>query len=238
MTNAHNDQTGILPTSQSPTVVVNSGSVAQNIVSQSPNPYDVINVDEVEGGKGECQGKPVEKHVGVPKGVGVPHVLHECAKAQLTDQRNDQPTPATTFSNANEQRSPVESDECTEVFWDKDFTAKVLDHDEQQLSLEMRHVVDDNTFYVTVIYAKCKLAMRRPLWDILRHKSTNYTYPWCVIGDFNVIASVKEKIGGLPYQMSKSLDFLSMMEECGLVDLGYYGPKYTWSNGRGPCSIV
>ncbi|OIT35430.1 hypothetical protein A4A49_02536 [Nicotiana attenuata] len=420
-----------------------------------PQSYDVINVDEVEGGKGECQGKPVEKQVGVPKGVGVPHVLHECAKAQLTDHRNDQPTPATTFSNANEQRSPVESDEYTEVvdkdledhmrtllkgkahaqadfhiqpqkprnklrvteddvsthkfteianpslsqpllshkdqsydfeqptsestptpvnnlkiaphlhplemaleqcplnkyssqedeymliqsedemgeqqeedidqtdeeaeteqhcdlliaavngvdnqtnsasarkslqmrisprtsgaierlrilkqihnlsfiavlepilhhadhshinqfqlqfsmdhsasninnkiwiFWDKDFTAKVLDHDEQQLSLEMRHVVDDNTFYVTVIYAKCKPAMRRPLWDILRHKSTNYTHPWCVIGDFNVIASVEEKIGGLSYQMSKSLDFLSMMEECGLVDLGYYGPKYT-----------
>ncbi|XP_019240872.1 PREDICTED: uncharacterized protein LOC109220861 [Nicotiana attenuata] len=25
---------------------------------------------------------------------------------------------------------------------------------------------------------------------------------------------------------------------CGLTDLGFYGPKYTWSNGRGPGSIV
>lgn len=29
-----------------------------------------------------------------------------------------------------------------------------------------------------------------------------------------------------------------MIEDCGLVDHGFYGPKYTWSNGRGLCSIV
>ncbi|XP_070056982.1 uncharacterized protein [Nicotiana tomentosiformis] len=38
--------------------------------------------------------------------------------------------------------------------------------------------------------------------------------------------------------MNKSIDFLSMIEECGLTYLGFYGPRYTWSNGRGPCSIV
>ncbi|XP_019253956.1 PREDICTED: uncharacterized protein LOC109232655 [Nicotiana attenuata] len=27
------------------------------------------------------------------------------------------------------------------------------------------------------------------------------------------------------------------MEDCGLVDLGFYRPKYTWSNVRGQCSI-
>ncbi|OIT33793.1 hypothetical protein A4A49_54977 [Nicotiana attenuata] len=59
-----------------------------------------------------------------------------------------------------------------------------------------------------------------------------------VIGDFNVIASVEEKIGGIPYQMSKSMDFLCMIEDYGLVDLGLYGPRCTWSNGRGQCSIV
>nr|XP_016513972.1 PREDICTED: uncharacterized protein LOC107830829 [Nicotiana tabacum] len=38
--------------------------------------------------------------------------------------------------------------------------------------------------------------------------------------------------------MNKSLDFLSMIEDCGLTDLGYYGPRHTRSNRRGPCSIV
>ncbi|XP_070047027.1 uncharacterized protein LOC142169774 [Nicotiana tabacum] len=29
-----------------------------------------------------------------------------------------------------------------------------------------------------------------------------------------------------------------MIEDSGLVDLGYYGHKYSWSNGRGPNTIV
>nr|XP_009615867.1 uncharacterized protein LOC104108513 [Nicotiana tomentosiformis] len=80
--------------------------------------------------------------------------------------------------------------------------------------------------------------MRIPLWKTLVLKSIICTVPWCIIGDFNVIASTGEKIGGVPYQMSKSFDFLSMMEDCGLVDLGFYGSRYTWSNGKGPGAIV
>ncbi|XP_070050393.1 uncharacterized protein [Nicotiana tomentosiformis] len=50
-------------------------------------------------------------------------------------------------------------------------------------------------------------------------------------------ASVEENIGGISYPMKKSIDFFSMIEDCGLVGLGFYSPRYTWSNGRGLCSI-
>ncbi|XP_075087694.1 uncharacterized protein LOC142169691 [Nicotiana tabacum] len=120
------------------------------------------------------------------------------------------------------------------VFWDQKFSGTVLDHDEQQMTIELEHVEAHDPFQVTVIYAKCKPSMRILLWKTLRLKSTNCSVPWCVIGDFSVIASVEEKIGGLPYQMKRSIDF----QDCGLVHLGFYGPRYTWSNSRSPCSIV
>ncbi|XP_049405105.1 uncharacterized protein LOC125868520 [Solanum stenotomum] len=41
--------------------------------------------------------------------------------------------------------------------------------------------------------------------------------PWCTIGDFN---------------MKKIFEFISMIEVCGLVDLGYTGPPFTWCNQR------
>ncbi|XP_016494260.2 uncharacterized protein LOC107813500 [Nicotiana tabacum] len=107
----------------------------------------------------------------------------------------------------------------------------------QQMTIELKHVEADDPFQVTIIYTKCKPSMRIPLWQTLRLKSTSCSVPWCVIGDFNVIASVEEKIGGLPYQMKKYIDFLSMIEDYGLVDLGFYGPRYTWSNSIGLCSI-
>ncbi|OIT31321.1 hypothetical protein A4A49_31488 [Nicotiana attenuata] len=124
------------------------------------------------------------------------------------------------------------------IFWDQDINATVLDSDDQQVTLELRHVEAADPFHISVIYAKCKPVLRRPLWDNLRNKSITTSTPWCAIGDFNVIASIDEKIGGLPYQISKSMDFLSVIEDCGFTDLGFYGPRYTWSNGRGPCAIV
>ncbi|OIT36371.1 hypothetical protein A4A49_01970 [Nicotiana attenuata] len=124
------------------------------------------------------------------------------------------------------------------IFWDQDFTGSVINHDEQQLTVELRHAEAADPFHLTIIYAKCKPVLKRPLWYILRAKALTCTTPWSVIGDFNVIASCEEKIRGIPYQINKSLDFLSMAEDCGLTDLGYYGPRYTWSNGRGPCAIV
>ncbi|KAK4731480.1 hypothetical protein R3W88_024468 [Solanum pinnatisectum] len=43
---------------------------------------------------------------------------------------------------------------------------------------------------------------------------------------------MEEKIGGMPYNMNKSLEFISMIEACGLIDLGYTGLPYTWCNQR------
>ncbi|WMV45632.1 hypothetical protein MTR67_039017 [Solanum verrucosum] len=73
--------------------------------------------------------------------------------------------------------------------------------------------------------------LRRPLWDRLFHFS-NMDTPWCTIGDFNVITSTKEKYGGIPYNMNKSLDFITIIEASGLMDIGYSGQHYTWCNQR------
>ncbi|XP_070034219.1 uncharacterized protein [Nicotiana tomentosiformis] len=53
-----------------------------------------------------------------------------------------------------------------------------------------------------------------------------------------MLASIEEKIGGIPYQINKSIEFLNMIEDCGFTDLGFYGPRYIWSNGWDPCAIV
>ena len=57
--------------------------------------------------------------------------------------------------------------------------------------------------------------------------------PLCTVGDFNVINFVEEKHGGLPYNMRKSMDFIAIIEACGLMDIDFSGHKFTWSNKRG-----
>ncbi|KAH0736538.1 hypothetical protein KY285_012245 [Solanum tuberosum] len=62
---------------------------------------------------------------------------------------------------------------------------------------------------------------------------TRDTTPWCTVGDFNVITDSEEKLGGIAYNMRKSLEFIGVIKDCGLMDLGFNGPRFTWSNQRG-----
>ncbi|KAH0709402.1 hypothetical protein KY284_010829 [Solanum tuberosum] len=117
------------------------------------------------------------------------------------------------------------------LFWNSDMKCNILEVEDQHITCELNHVECNAKFLVTFIYAKCKEHLRRPLWDKLIHYS-NKEEPWCIIGDFNVITSTDEKLGGLPYNMNKIFDFLSMIETCGLIDIGYNGQHFTWCNQR------
>ncbi|KAK4733784.1 hypothetical protein R3W88_008045 [Solanum pinnatisectum] len=90
------------------------------------------------------------------------------------------------------------------------------------------------TYLKTFVYAKCKEYLRKPLWDrFLYLADTRDSIPWCTVGDFNVITDTDEKMGGNPYNMRKSMDFIATIEACGLTDLGFNRPRFTWSNQRG-----
>ncbi|XP_010314574.1 uncharacterized protein [Solanum lycopersicum] len=79
----------------------------------------------------------------------------------------------------------------------------------------------------------CKDYLRRPLWDKMLQQANEDTNPWCAVADFNVITAVEEKLGGSPYNMRKSMNFIIVIEACGLVDIGFNGHKFTWSIKRG-----
>ncbi|XP_069152841.1 uncharacterized protein [Solanum lycopersicum] len=78
----------------------------------------------------------------------------------------------------------------------------------------------------------CKDYLRRTLWDKILLQANEDTKSWCAVGDFNVIRAVEEKLGGAPYNMRKSMDFIAVIEACGLVGIGFSGHKFTWSNKR------
>lgn len=52
------------------------------------------------------------------------------------------------------------------------------------------------------------------------------------LGDFNEIFYDSEKLGGVDKSESQIKAFREGCKDCGLRDLGYRGPRYTWWNNR------
>ncbi|XP_074377752.1 uncharacterized protein LOC141719274 [Apium graveolens] len=70
-------------------------------------------------------------------------------------------------------------------------------------------------------------------WNLLRELAGRSTLPWCIIGDFNGLMVMEEKKGGRSRPRYRLEGFSEAVMDCGLMDLGYTGEKYTWERSRG-----
>ncbi|XP_056692250.1 uncharacterized protein [Spinacia oleracea] len=62
--------------------------------------------------------------------------------------------------------------------------------------------------------------------------SNTVNVPWVMLGNFNKVISQSEKLGGRLINRCHSQLFANTMDACNLLDLGFDGPKYTWTNRR------
>lgn len=60
--------------------------------------------------------------------------------------------------------------------------------------------------------------------------------PWMSCGDFNCITNSLEKGGGTPFNVNSFImKFKCFVNTHGLIDLGYEGSPYTWTNNQEGC---
>ncbi|KAK4492627.1 hypothetical protein RD792_003445 [Penstemon davidsonii] len=82
------------------------------------------------------------------------------------------------------------------------------------------------------IYARPDSAHRENLWTKIEEMSTAVALPWMITGDFNEVISAHERRGGNLPGLNRCNRFKDMIDTCGLIDLGFRGPKFTWTNLR------
>jgi exonuclease III len=61
---------------------------------------------------------------------------------------------------------------------------------------------------------------------------------WLVFGDFNILLSDEEKLGGNLIDPNTTNSFRNILSICDLQDLGYTGNKYTWTNKHQGDSLI
>ncbi|XP_075636858.1 uncharacterized protein LOC142609117 [Castanea sativa] len=93
-----------------------------------------------------------------------------------------------------------------------------------------------NQWRFTDFYSEPETVKRSEAWSKLRQLNIDLNMPWLCVGDFNEITRQEEKLEGVERSHNQMQLFRDVIDECGFMDLGYVGPKFTWArrfeNGR------
>lgn len=69
-------------------------------------------------------------------------------------------------------------------------------------------------------------------WTLLLSLCQEISLPWLCVEDFNEVLSSSEQLGGVGRKASQMNGFQEAVHDCELVDLGFVGCDYTWTDDR------
>lgn len=84
----------------------------------------------------------------------------------------------------------------------------------------------------TAIYGLHSVDDRKPLWNKLQNPTAIINSPWLIMGDFDVVNSVHDKINGATFSGYKTRDFVNLLEATDMVELKSCGHFFSW-RGKG-----
>nr|XP_023878431.1 uncharacterized protein LOC111990897 [Quercus suber] len=125
------------------------------------------------------------------------------------------------------------------VLWHSDLVqVDVLASTEQEIHALIRVRSLNFIWILSAIYASPRFAKRCLLWDNLKMLASLHNLPWSLMGDFNEVLFEDEKLGGNVICQRRARAIQECMDACQMMDLGFSGPKFTWSNKRGIDDLI
>ncbi|XP_012857002.1 PREDICTED: uncharacterized protein LOC105976270 [Erythranthe guttata] len=118
------------------------------------------------------------------------------------------------------------------LFWQKEVEVDLISYSNNHIDAEVLDKNHNSKWRVTGFYGFPEISRRHESWAILRQLRNHRNLPWVVGGDYNEILSNNEKEGGLSRLPAQIEAFREALDDCGLTDLEFEGPRFTWSNNR------
>ncbi len=112
------------------------------------------------------------------------------------------------------------------MLWSSDITVSVRSYSPRYIDAEI--ISKERVHWrFTGFYGNPEHNRRMESWDLMRAECS---LPWLVCGDFNEIVDNGEKLGFQSRAQRLIANFREALTDCELSNLGFQGPKFTWSN--------
>ncbi|XP_061363867.1 uncharacterized protein LOC133307381 [Gastrolobium bilobum] len=112
-----------------------------------------------------------------------------------------------------------------------DRIARSLEEDHQYVHTKLCWLGSGDEEQITFVYGSPRWLERKVLWENLGRIAGYEDGKWAIMGDFNAYVEQGDKQGGAVVNWGSVQDFVDYLSDCGLSDLGYTGPKFTWRRG-------
>ena len=120
------------------------------------------------------------------------------------------------------------------VIWnDEELGVDMITMHEQYVTMEI-HYKHYMSWLLPIIYANPHTPRRETLWNELELFASNCNKPWLLAGDFNETVNLDEGNHGGTEMLRRCTRFRHWIENSGLIDLGFFGPMFTWARGSHP----
>ncbi|VVA22881.1 PREDICTED: reverse mRNAase [Prunus dulcis] len=118
------------------------------------------------------------------------------------------------------------------------FNISILNYHERYINCELQDITTNKSWTTTFIYTYPQKAKQSNLWrEIVCLKPTN-NHLWLMLGDFNSICSMNEKVGGSLETSQAMRNFNKFIDDCEVVSLAATGVPFTWCNGHHDNTII
>lgn len=85
----------------------------------------------------------------------------------------------------------------------------------------------ENSWWFIGFYCAPETHNHHVSWNLLRSLNSKFNLPWLYGGDFKEILKSHEKVGRRPRPSGKMQGFRDVLDECGFIDMGFVGNKFT-----------
>ena len=110
------------------------------------------------------------------------------------------------------------------------FFVEIITRNEHSIHALVKVHSPSMSFLSIVVYAPPQFHKRILFWEYLQNLARHISLPWVILGDFNDMIYEDEKHGGIPVNRTRISAFRNCMDKCGLMDLGFHNPRFTWTN--------
>lgn len=115
------------------------------------------------------------------------------------------------------------------LLWCDDIRVTMLEKSFYYMFVKIENVL--GSWLLGLIYGDLHHVVMSYIYEHILYYS-GLALPLCLIGDFNSILTTMDKFGGSSRQPVHMREFKNMVQQIGLLDLGYRGPAFTWSNNQ------